>query len=447
VLKKENILLVDDDVHILELLQRHLKAMDYHTFRAVSVKEALSILKDTPIDLLITDINMPGIDGIQLVKYVAEHYPQMPKLVVTGFPSVADALSVIKSGATDYLTKPFTKSELETAVKKSLALYERTSKKEKTSNGKGYAGMIGESVIFKNVTEIIDRVKDNRATVLVRGESGTGKELVARAIHYSGKYARAPFIAVNCGAIPENLLEAELFGHTKGAFTGATEQRNGFFQAAHGGTLFLDEIGNAPLSVQVKLLRALQEKEVTKVGSQKPEAVDVRVIAATNTDLEEAIAKKAFREDLFYRLTVVTLTVPSLRERVADIPLLVERFLEKYGLEYKDRFVRMAPEALAVLERHPWPGNVRELENVVQRAIIMSDREVGLAHLPDALKYKIKFQKEGFISLRDKEKEYIQEVLLAMGGNKTKAAGILGIDRKTLREKLKQDRGNSPQPG
>jgi transcriptional regulator with PAS, ATPase and Fis domain len=189
--------------------------------------------------------------------------------------------------------------------------------------------------------------------------------------------------------------------------------------------------------VQVKLLRALQEKEVTKVGSQKPETVDVRVIAATNTDLEEAIAKKAFREDLFYRLTVVTLTVPPLRERVADIPLLVARFLEKYGLEYKDRMVRMAPEALAVLERYPWPGNVRELENVVQRAIIMSDGEVGIAHLPDALKYKIKFPKEGFKSLREKEKEYIQEVLLANEGNKTKAAKILGIDRKTLREKLK----------
>ena len=411
--------------------------MDYHTFKAVSVKEALFILKDTSIDLLITDINMPGVDGIQLVKYVAEHYPQMPKLVVTGFPSVADALSVIQSGATDYLTKPFTKTELETAVKKAMALSGRIKSTKNQTRAQGHADMIGASAAFQEVTEIIERVKDNRATILVRGESGTGKELVARAIHYSGKYARAPFVAVNCGAIPENLLEAELFGYKKGAFTGATEQRNGFFQAAHGGTLFLDEIGNAPQSVQAKLLRALQEKEVTKVGSRKPEQLEVRVIAATNTDLEEAIAKKTFREDLYYRLTVVSILVPPVRDRKEDIPLLVQRFLEKYGVEYKDRFVRITPKALAVLERYSWPGNVRELENVVQRAIIMSDGEVDVEHLPNSLKYKIPFPEQGLVSLREKERQYLQEVLMAMEGNKTKAAKILGIDRKTLREKLR----------
>ena len=434
-------MLVDDDIDILELLQRHLKSLDYHTYKAVSVKEALYILKDTEIDLLVTDINMPEIDGLQLIKYVSEHYPDMPKLVVTGFPSAEDASKVIKHGATDYLTKPFTKVELETAVKRAFAsktngqTFKRPPKPTQAANG--FDGMIGDSQSFQKVTQIIERVKDNRATVLVSGESGTGKELVARAIHYSGKFARAPFIAVNCGAIPEGLLEAELFGYTKGAFTGANENRDGFFQAAQNGTIFLDEIGNAPLGAQNRLLRVLQEKEVTKVGSQKAEKLEVRVIAATNSDLEELIRKKTFREDLFYRLSVVTVEVPPLRERPSDIPLLVEQFLQKYGLEYKDRFVRISDEALEVLKRYSWPGNIRELENVVQRAVIMCDGEITLQHLPVVLKYKIDFPKKGFKTLHEKEKEYIEEVLLFTQGNKTKAAEILGINRKTLREKLK----------
>jgi DNA-binding NtrC family response regulator len=435
-LRNENILLVDDDIQILELLQRHLKSLDYHTYKAVSVKEALFILKVTKIDLLITDIQMPKINGVQLVKYTTEHYPDIPKLVVTGFPSVEDALSVIKSGATDYLTKPFTKMELEAAIKKSFASVPHKNKSRKPIV-KGYADMIGESEAFQKVTEIIDKVKDNRATVLVRGESGTGKELVARAIHYSGKFARAPFIVVNCGAIPENLLEAELFGYTKGAFTGANENRNGFFQAAHNGTIFLDEIGNASLSVQNRLLRVLQEKEVTKVGSQKVEKLEVRVIAATNSNLEELIAKHTFREDLYYRLTVVSITAPPLRDRPSDIPLLVSKFLRKYGMEYKNLQVQITPEALEVLERYSWPGNIRELENVVQRAVIMCNGEITLQQLPDELKYKIDFPKKALKTLREKEKEYIQKVLLSTEGNKTKAAEILGIDRKTLREKLK----------
>jgi len=440
-LQKENILLVDDDIDILELLQRHLKSMNYHTYKAVSVKEALYILKDTEIDLLVTDINMPEIDGLELVKYVTEHYPDMPKLVVTGFPSVEDASNVIKHGATDYLTKPFTKAELEIAVKKAFAskpngqTFKRPPKPTQAANG--FDGMIGTSQSFQKVTQIIERVKDNRATVLVSGESGTGKELVARAIHYSGKFARAPFIAVNCGAIPEGLLEAELFGYTKGAFTGANENSDGFFQAANQGTIFLDEIGNAPLGVQNRLLRVLQEKEVTKVGSQKAEKLEVRVIAATNSDLEELIRKKTFREDLFYRLSVVSIEVPPLCERPSDIPLLVEKFLQKYGVEYKDRFVRISDEALEVLKRYSWPGNIRELENVVQRAVIMCDGVIALQHLPDTLKYKIEFPKQGFKTLQEKEREYIEEVLLSTRGNKTKAAEILGINRKTLREKLK----------
>lgn len=438
-LRKENILIVDDDIDILELLQRHLKSMDFHTYKAISVKEALFILKDTEIDLLITDIQMPEVDGLQLLRYANEHFPNMPKLVVTGYPSVDGALEVINTGAMDYLTKPFTKSELKESIAKAFAQRPKNMPIRptvKSTDNKGYADMVGDSEAFHKVTNIIERVKDNKATVLVKGESGTGKELVARAIHYSGKYSRAPFIAVNCGAIPENLQEAELFGYKKGAFTGANENRNGFFQAAEGGTLFLDEIGTASLAVQTKLLRALQEKEITKVGSQKTEKVDIRIIAATNADLLEDIKKKDFREDLYYRLTVVEINVPPLRERRSDIPLLVEKFLRKYGVEYKDRLLRIAPEAIQVLERYHWPGNIRELENIVQRAVIMSDGVIGVKDLPDFLKFQIDFPDTGFVPLRDMERKYVQRVLNHTQGNKTKAAEILQIDRKTLRDKL-----------
>ncbi|MEZ2416195.1 sigma-54-dependent transcriptional regulator [Muriicola sp. E247] len=438
--RKENILLVDDDIDILELLQRHLQSMDYHTYKAVSVKEALYILKDTFIDLLITDIQMPHVDGLQLLKFANENYPEIPKLVVTGYPSVDGALEVIKSGAIDYLTKPFTKEELKKAVEKAFeqgANSKDSKRKIAGTKANIYADLIGESEVFLKVTDIIDRVKDNKATVLIKGESGTGKELVARAIHYSGKFSRAPFIAVNCGAIPENLQEAELFGYMKGAFTGANENRKGFFQAAQGGTLFLDEIGNASLGVQTKLLRALQEKEITKVGSQSAEKVDIRIIAATNADLYEEIKNKDFREDLYYRLTVVEIDVPPLRERKSDIPLLVEKFLRKYGVEYKDRLLRISPEALQVLERYHWPGNIRELENIIQRAVIMSDGAIDIGNLPEYLKYQIDFPDTDFVPLREMEKEYVQRVLIHTQGNKTKAAEILQIDRKTLRDKLK----------
>ncbi|MDO6491202.1 MAG: sigma-54-dependent transcriptional regulator [Cellulophaga sp.] len=438
-LEKENILIVDDDIHILELLQRHLQALNYHVYKAVSVKQALYVLHDSTIDLLITDIQMPEIDGLQLLKYTAEHYPEIPKLVITGYPSVDDAMSVIKSGATDYLTKPFTKEELKQAVNRSLESSKKTKKpkKKKQTAVSGYGQMIGQSTAFEKVTQIIERVKNNKATVLIEGESGTGKELVARAIHFSGKFAKQPFIAVNCGAIPENLLESELFGYTKGAFTGANENKNGFFQAANNGTLFLDEIGNASTAVQAKLLRALQEKEITKVGSQKVEKVDLRIIAATNNNLQEDIANKRFREDLYYRLTVVQINVPPLRERKSDIPLLVEQFLRKYGVEYKDRLLQITDDALKMLQRYHWQGNIRELENVIQRAVIMSDGKIDIKDFPDYLKYKIEFPDASFSSLQQMEKDYILKVLAATNNNKTKAAEILQIDRKTLRQKLK----------
>jgi DNA-binding NtrC family response regulator len=438
-LQNENILIVDDDVHILELLQRHLQSWNYHVFKAISVKEAVTILKDTQVDLLITDLKMPEVDGFELIKFVSEHYPKMPKLVITGYPSVQDSLAAIKSGVIDYLTKPFTKDELKSALDKALRLSSNkkvVAKPASENRNEAYGEIIGNSEKINGVIQIIERVKDNKATVFIKGESGTGKELVSRAIHYQGKFSRAPFIAVNCGAIPENLLEAELFGYVKGAFTGADNNRDGFFQAANGGTIFLDEIGNASLAVQSRLLRVLQEKEVVKVGATKSEKIDVRIIAATNSDLKEMIQKHTFREDLFYRLTVVEIEIAPLRERKDDIPLLVDKFLFKYGVEYKDRFLKITPEALGILNRYDWPGNIRELENIVQRAVIMCDKIIDIEHLPAHLKYSLNIPSGELVPLKVIEKQYIEKVLRATGNNKTKAAEILGIDRKTIRQKL-----------
>ena len=438
-LQKENILIVDDDIGILELIQRHMHSMDYHTFKAVSVKEAVVILRDTEIDLLITDLKMPEVDGFELIQFVSEHYPAIPKLVVTGYPSIQDALSAIKSGVVDYLVKPFTKAELKQAVEKSLLSSPHKKPIVPTSSQKKYNEIIGESELIKNVIQIIDRVKDNKATIYISGESGTGKELVARSIHYNGKYSREPFIAVNCGGIPENLLESELFGYVKGAFTGADDSREGFFQAAEGGTIFLDEIGNASLGVQSRLLRVLQEKEVVKVGARNSEKIDLRVIAATNSDLKEMVAKETFREDLYYRLTVVEIKVPPLRDRKEDIPLLADKFLFKYGNEYKGRYITIDTEAKDLIRRYDWPGNIRELENVIQRAVIMCDRSIGIKDLPETLKFQIDFPKEGLLPLKEMERKYIQKVLVATNNNQTKAAEILQIDRKTLRTKIREE--------
>tara|TARA_B100001109_G_scaffold255887_1_gene262260 strand:+ start:12393 stop:13724 length:1332 start_codon:yes stop_codon:yes gene_type:complete len=439
-LRTENILIVDDDYHVLELLQRHLQAWNFHVFKAISVKEAVSILKDSTIDLLITDLKLPEVDGFELLKFTTEHYPLLPKLVITGFPSVQDSLKAIKEGVVEYLTKPFTKEELKNILEKTLRNQARKTTQTVEDKPLIKMGeMIGDSAEMQTVFQIIERLKNNKATVFIRGESGTGKELVARAIHYQGNLANKPFIAVNCGGIPENLLESELFGYVKGAFTGADKNKDGFFQAANGGTIFLDEIGNAPMAVQLRLLRVLQEKKVLKLGAQKEEDIDLRVITATNGQLEEMIQKGSFREDLYYRLTVVEIKTPPLRNRKSDIPLLVEKFLLKYGLEFQDKFKGISPKALEILQRHNWPGNIRELENVIQRAVILSDKMVDVDNLPDELKYSIDFPKEKLMTLKEMEKQYIQKVLNHTQNNKTKAASILNIDRKTLREKLKEN--------
>jgi len=437
-IRKENLLIVDDDFDMLEVLDRHLKQENYHTYKAGSVMEAIDILKHSSIDLLITDLQMPGMNGMELVKYVDDHYPEIPKLVITGYPSIDNALTAIKSGALDYLPKPFTKTELLTSVKKSLA--NRTSVKKSTAtkeNRSNYGGMVGSSAKFEELVDIIERVKNNRATILIRGESGTGKELVARAIHYKGSFAQNPFVAVNCGAIPENLLESELFGSTKGAYTGASETREGYFQAANGGTIFLDEIGTASLAVQVRLLRVLQEKEVRKLGARNSEKIQVRVIAATNSDLREMVEKGTFREDLYYRLNVVDILTPPLRERKEDILPLAKTFLEKYQRDYGKSGLKLSGKAVEILKRYNWPGNIRELENVIQRAIIMSENEILPQDLPASVKYQVPTVDEELVALKEVEKKHILKVLAAVDQNKSKAAEIIQIDRKTLSEKIK----------
>jgi len=441
-LKKENILIVDDNYDMLELLHRNLKAQNFHTYKASSVTEAIEILKLSTIDLLITDLQMPGINGIELIKYVREHFPLIPKLVITGFPSVDSAVEAVKSGAIDYLAKPFTNEELKKAVQNLIDSKEKINnsiavvKSLSVVTNMEYAGIVGQSQQIVELVDLIQRVKDNRATILIQGESGTGKELVARAIHYKGIFSSKPFIAVNCGAIPENLMESELFGYVKGAFTGANETRGGFFQAADGGTIFLDEIGTAPLNVQTRLLRVLQEKEVCMIGSQKAQKVELRIIAATNNDLYEMSNNGSFREDLYYRLNVVNIETPPLRHRKDDIKLLLTTFLTKYGNEYNKPNITISDKVIKVLLRHSWPGNVRELENVVQRMIIMSNEQIEVSDVPEYLKYPMPFEKEELKSLKDIEKAHILKVLLAVDNNKTRAAEILQIDRKTLRQKL-----------
>lgn len=442
-MNKEHILIVDDSHDMLEVLRRHLSDFGHNTFQASNVMDAVDILKGSKPDLLITDLQMPGVNGMQLVKYASENFPDLPVLVITGYPSVENAVDAVKSGAIEYLVKPFTKAELEAAVNKALlptrGLPQNTRKEDTKTSTLTYHGIIGQSDALEKTIDLIERIKDNKVTVLINGESGTGKELVARAIHYSGKFAKSPFIAVNCGGIPENLLESELFGYTKGAFTGADSSRAGFFQAADGGTIFLDEIGNASLQVQQRLLRVLQEKEVVMIGSTKPQKIDVRVIAATNGDLLEMSAKGTFREDLYYRLNVVNIETPPLRNRKDDIPLLANYFMGKFGREFNKPKLKIAPKAMELLMRYNWPGNIRELENTIQRCIIMADDEIGVDQLPDYLKMaapKTEVQSNTFQTLAEVEKKHIQKVLAAVDNNKTKAAEILGIDRKTLRGKL-----------
>jgi len=440
-IEKARILVVDDALNTLEVLQRNLTSQGYQVFTAQDVAEALRLLEGTAIDLVITDLKMPKVSGLDLIKHVRENYKDTEVMMITGYASIEGAVQAVKIGAEEYLSKPFTDEELFAAVKRALDKLKlrRAGMEDMDVKLPNMCGLLGESKAMKKIFREIIKAASISATVLITGESGTGKELVARAIHYNSKQSSAPFLPVNCGGIPESLLESELFGYVKGAFTGATESRAGFFQTADGGTIFLDEISNTTLAMQAKLLRVLQNKEVCMVGSSRPQHVNVRIIAATNKELLALVKKGIFREDLYYRLNVITIDLPPLRERNDDILLLARKFASIYADEFGKPTPKFSDKTLKILKGYHWPGNVRELENVIQRLVAMTDNEViEAADLPSVMRFSA-FKKAGLQrTLAEVEAEHIRNVLAAVNGNKTKAAEILGIDRKTLREKLKR---------
>ncbi len=428
------ILAVDDSPDALELIKRHLAPAGHTVIAASSVDEASRLLKEAEIDLVITDMKMPKVSGLDLIRHIRNNYRGVGILMVTGYPTLGGAVEAVRLGAEDYLPKPFTKKELLDAVEKALAAQRQRTLGHPATPAP--SGIIGESEAMQAVFRAIHKAAAVKATVLITGESGTGKELVARATHYRSDRAAHPFVPVNCGGIPEGLLESELFGRVKGAFTGATETRAGFFQTGHKGTLFLDEVGETSLAMQVKLLRVLM------VGSAKPQKVDVRIIAGTNKNLQSLIAGGRFREDLFYRLNVINIEIPPLRDRGGDILLLVRYFTAKYAEEMSRPVPHYSDRALEVFAGYSWPGNVRELENLVQRLMAMSEGDlIDAPDLPAGMRSECLIDSQGLNrSLEEVEHEYIRHVIDHVGGNKTRAAAVLKIDRKTLREKLKHMR-------
>ncbi len=444
--ERERILVVDDSPSTLEVVQRNLTAEGYHVFTCPGVTQAIDVLEGTHVDLVITDLKMPKISGLDLIRHVRENFKDAEVMMITGYPSIEGAVEAVKTGAEEYLAIPFTDEELLSAVRHALEKLRvrRYGWEMSPQTVSAPHGLIGKSKAMRRIFHAITKAASTSATVLITGESGTGKELVARAIHYSSTRSSAPFVPVNCGGIPEGLLESELFGHVKGAFTGATEARAGFFHAADNGTIFLDEVSEMSLSMQVKLLRVLEDKEICMLGSNRTRKVDARILAATNKDLQTLVKKGLFREDLFYRLNVITVAISPLRERGEDILLLARHYATKFAEELGKPPARFSDDALQVLRSYGWPGNVRELENVIQRLILMTDGDlIEVPDLPSLMRFSA-LRKTGFTrTLAAVEGEYIRNVLASAGGNKTRAAEILGIDRKTLREKLKNVKKSS----
>lgn len=439
--KTVRVLIVDDDVSLRRVLEYNLQEEGYEVLTAGSGEEGLRLFDERGAALVVTDLKMPGMGGFQLLREVKERSPDTVVIVITAFGAVEAAVEAMKTGAYDFITKPFNREALKLTVRKALDMQglsrENRRLKEELSEREEFRSIIGISRPMEEVFRVITRVADTDATVLITGESGTGKELVARAIHGQSSRRTAPFVAINCAAIPRDLLESELFGHLKGAFTGAVRDKAGKFQEAEGGTLFLDEVGELPVELQSKLLRALQEREVQPVGGAAPVKLDVRIVAATNADLEEAIADGRFREDLFYRLSVIPIHLPSLRARKEDIPLLVRHFTAKHG----GASVTFTPKVLEAMAAYDWPGNVRELENTVERMLIMRN---GDAILPGDLPEKVRrgrqpqrecqvinLPDEGY-SLEQLEREIVVEALERNNWNQSSAARFLRIPRHTL---------------
>jgi two-component system, NtrC family, response regulator HydG len=447
---KPTILIVDDHVEMARLLADQLGDAGYAPTVAGAGAEAVALARKQPFDVVITDLRMQEVDGLDVLDAVHAVDPTTPVLIMTAFGGIESAVQAIRRGAYHYVTKPFQLEEVLVYVER--ALDERRVRDDHRALRRwaderaGFGALIGQSPAMRELYRLLERVAQSSAPVLIRGESGTGKELVARALHFEGPRRAAAFVAVNCTALPENLLESELFGHLRGAFTGATTARRGLFVEADGGTLLLDEIGDMPPALQAKLLRVLEEGEIRAVGSDAPRKVDVRVVAATHQDLEERVRAGAFRNDLYYRLNVVPIRVPPLRERIEDVPQLAEHFLQQARARNRTSPVaRLLPEALGALSRWSWPGNVRELENLIERLVVIGvGDEVEAADvkalLPSAGDTPLDQAKRALVSLKQLEREYITWVIAQCGGNKTKAAEVLGIDVSTIH---RRERGGS----
>lgn len=439
------ILTIDDEENIRNGLQDNFELEGYDVVQASNGKDGISLIEKGGIDLVITDLRMDGISGEQVVQFVTTKYPSIPILVLTGHGSIEEANKAIKAGAYYFLTKPLNLDHLNKIVKNALTERSQQLKikelQEKLKNRQGFDDqMIGKSSELNKVRYMIQKASPTKASVLITGESGVGKELVAKAIHNQSSRKDKPFIIVHCAALSQTLLESELFGHEKGAFTGAENLSHGKFELADGGTIFLDEIGEINLSTQIKLLRVLQEKSFERVGGEKTINVDIRIVAATNKNLEDEVKKGTFREDLFYRLNVVRIQLPSLRERKDDIPLLMHEFLKEFNIENQKNIIGFDNRAKSAMLKYSWPGNIRELRNCVESAVVMCNKdEITLEDLPSSLKNNsdvLSITIPCGISMEEAEKIIITENLSMNNGNKTKTAQILGIGRKTLHRKL-----------
>lgn len=444
-----SIVLVDDDPEMLSMVHDHLKRSGYQVRAFGSSLEAIRYLSSGGLDalgteLLLTDLRMPDLDGLDLLQQVRRLPNQFPVIIMTAFATVDTAVEGLRRGAFDYITKPFKLNELSLTIERALGYYRLKVQNQALSaelrKSWGFQDIIGKSAAMKSIFDLIERVSSASSSILITGESGSGKEVVARAIHHRSPRSQKPFVAINCTAIPEDLLESELFGHVKGSFTGATGDKKGLFEEADGGTIFLDEIGDMNISLQAKLLRVLQERTIKPVGSTQNKPIDVRVIAATHKDLKKAITNGTFREDLYYRLSVIPIVVPPLRHRTEDIPLLTHHFLRKYSALNSGKNVGFTQVALQKLVNMAWPGNVRELENMVERLVVLAPgAQIDASDIPDLDQTPSEqfFGKatEDSPTLEELEKRYIHLILDKTGGKKEKAAQILGINRRTLYRK------------
>jgi two-component system response regulator PilR (NtrC family) len=453
---KSRILVVDDEESIREFLEIMLKKEGYEVTVAEDGLKAKEILAKKTFDMVISDMQMPNMTGIELLKHVKESYPDVVFMMITAFGTTETAVDAMKMGAYDYVTKPFKIDEVRLNIanalrSKNLEVEVRVLKKEMVKEY-SFQNMIGNSAAMHSIFDLVKRVSQAPTNVLITGESGTGKEVVAKAIHYNGPLKDKPFVTINCGAIPENLMESEMFGHKKGSFTGAITDKAGLFEVADGGTLFLDEVGELPLSIQVKLLRAIQERVIRRVGAVDDIKIDVRIIAATNRNLEDMVAKGTFRQDLFYRLNVINIRTPSLRERSDDIPLLANHFLRKYNEKLSKSISTISAEAMEILKKYNYPGNVRELENMIERTVAL---EAGSTVLPESLPPMVntstgrKMASSNEIEIGDEgldldkvigqiEKELLVKAIHSAGGIKKKAAKLLHISFRSMRYRIEK---------